>query len=252
MRYCTVCNILLKKQKTFCSFGCMKVGYTGRHHSEAALSKMRGRKLLPATVAKQNASKVRERIRIEGDFTCQKCEKLFASNTSLRAHMSYCSTASGDLCAVSCDICGSVFKSKRSVLIHKSLAHAEAEKAASRKEKMIKAKMSCTFRRSSHAEMSFFAEIKRIKPDAIQNFMIDGSSHVYDMYIPSINTIIEFDGDFWHGNKKLFKLSNRMKKQYRLDESHSTIARAAGFTLVRVWHSRSSDYIAKLARSETC
>jgi hypothetical protein len=29
----------------------------------------------------------------------------------------------------------------------------------------------------------------------------------------------EFDGDYWHGNKKLHELSSRMKRQYQIDKS---------------------------------
>jgi hypothetical protein len=73
--------------------------------------------------------------------------------------------------------------------------------------------------------------------------MIPDYSHVYDIFIPSTNTIIEFDGDFWHGNKNLYVLSDRMKKQFRLDESNSAKAISSGYKIVRVWQSESHTYV---------
>ena len=248
MRYCSVCQKQLQKQKTYCSRPCLRIGYTGRRHSEDALKKMRGRKLSSETIARQNLKKVREHVRIEGSFSCHRCSKHFNSNTSLRSHMSYCTDDKIQQPA-SCSDCGQTFKSSRSMLIHKNLKHAAPDLIEARREKMVEAKKNCEVRKTSRAEERFFEEISLVKPDAIRNFMIDGSSHVYDVYIPSMNTIVEFDGDFWHGNKRLYELSDRMKKQFRLDQSNSAKAIAAGYRIVRVWESEASRYIETLRKS---
>ena len=80
--------------------------------------------------------------------------------------------------------------------------------------------------------------------------MIPGYSHVYDVLVPSTKTIIEFDGDFWHGNKKHYELSDRMKRQFRLDESNGAKAAALGYNVVRVWQSESSAYIERLRKDK--
>jgi len=249
MKNCIICQARLRKQKTYCSRACLKIGYTGKRHSEESLKKMRGRKLSQETIARQSAKKTREHVRVEGDFLCQRCSKHFDSNTSLRAHMSYCSDARGDTQPEICTICEKYFKSRRSMLIHKNLKHVADEVSNSRRAKMVEAKKNCEIRRSSKAESDFFAAIKEIKPDAVRNFMIPGSSHVYDVYIPSMNTIIEFDGDFWHGNKKIYDLSDRMKRQFRLDEMNSARAVEVGYKVIRVWQSESSLFIENLRKS---
>ena len=248
MRKCIICQVQLKKQKTYCSRSCLRVGYTGRKHSDEALSKMRGRKLSSETIEKQNASKSRERVRVEGDFSCEKCLKKFTSNTSLRSHMSYCSIADVSQMSARCQICDMLFKSNRSLLIHSSLKHASADHAEARRAKMIEAKKHCSFRRSSDAEDKFFEQVRGVFPDAVRDFMIPGYSHVYDVFVPSTNTIIEFDGDFWHGNKRLYELSDRMKRQFRLDQTNSANAISAGYKIIRVWHSESSEFIDGLKR----
>jgi hypothetical protein len=67
--------------------------------------------------------------------------------------------------------------------------------------------------------------------------------HEYDFYISSLNLIVEFDGDYWHGNPALFELDARMKQQYRIDESWTEKAKVGGYYLTRVWASsmQSSD-----------
>jgi len=245
MKKCYVCKKQLCKQKTYCSRICMGLAYKTRKHSEESLQKMRGRKLSPETISKQNAAKTREKIRIDGEFYCRVCDKKFTSNTSLRSHMSYCSIADL-LTSEKCFVCDVSFKSRRSLLIHKSLKHAPKEIAAERRRKMKDAKKNCDFRKTSHAEEDFFKEILVIHPDAIRNFMIPDYSHVYDIFIPSTNTIIEFDGDFWHGNKAHYALSDRMKKQFRLDEANNAKAISSGHKIVRVWQSESHAYLESL------
>jgi len=49
--------------------------------------------------------------------------------------------------------------------------------------------------------------------------------------------IVEFDGDYWHGNSKFFVLTPRMKKQCYLDRLWDKIAVEAGFNIKRVWES---------------
>lgn len=149
-----------------------------------------------------------------------------------------------------CTVCDMVFKSNRSLLIHSSLKHISEDLIESRRSKMIDAKKNCSFRRSSTAEDEFFEQVRSIFPDAVRNFIISGCSHVYDVFIPSINTILEFDGDFWHGNKKFYELSARMKRQFRLDESNSVKAASSGYKIKRVWQSESSEFIERLKKDE--
>jgi len=116
MRYCDVCQKKLRKQKTYCSRACLKIGYTGRRHSEDALKKMRGRKLSSETIARQNLKKLRGHVRIEGNFPCHRCSKHFNSNTSLRSHMSYCTDEIEDQQSAACGVCGQTFKSNPEIL----------------------------------------------------------------------------------------------------------------------------------------
>ena len=88
----------------------------------------------------------------------------------------------------------------------------------------------------------------------IQNFLkqlrIEFFTHQYmhieygyqcDILIPSIKTIIECDGDYWHGNSQKFnytKLSNRIRNQRVLDFERTNQLERKGFRVIRLWGSQ--------------
>ena len=58
-------------------------------------------------------------------------------------------------------------------------------------------------RQTSFAEQAFFFYIKQLFPDAINRYTeIFNNGMELDIYIPSIKTAIEYDGVFWHNNKR--------------------------------------------------
>lgn len=60
----------------------------------------------------------------------------------------------------------------------------------------------------------------------------------YDFYLPKTNTLIEVDGDYWHGNRKKFtKLSEMQKKNHINDLYKTSLAEASGYKLFRFWES---------------
>lgn len=101
--------------------------------------------------------------------------------------------------------------------------------------------------------------IKDSKPEIkIQNFLkklnIDFISHKYiteikhryqcDLFIPSMNLIIEIDGDYWHGNIKnpKFKTLNEHQiKAIEKDKIRTKELREKGFKVLRLWESDIED-----------
>ncbi len=85
----------------------------------------------------------------------------------------------------------------------------------------------------------------------IQNFLkqleIEFFPHQYmkiehgyqcDIFIPSINLILETDGDYWHGNKEMFddeKLTERIIKQRELDKIRTQELLEKGHNVIRIW-----------------
>jgi very-short-patch-repair endonuclease len=61
---------------------------------------------------------------------------------------------------------------------------------------------------------------------------------IYDFYIPSTNTLIEIDGDYWHGNPEVFEEQNGMQRRAaRNDGYKNVLAKGLGYNIERVWES---------------
>ncbi len=85
----------------------------------------------------------------------------------------------------------------------------------------------------------------------IQNFLkelgIEFFTHKYmkiehgyqcDILIPSKSLVIECDGDYWHGNRKLYKkkqLTKRIIKQRELDHVRTKELLEKGYKVLRLW-----------------
>ena len=227
-------------KKRFCSRKCSSIWKKTAY---------KGRALTNEWLMKINAHKTRDVVVKHGIFQCEKCQKTFETNTSLRSHHSYCSTIKDD--GITCEKCGRFFKHKRSITFHMIMMHCDEKALKKRKEIIEKQKNAAANRlnqRTSKAEISFLEKLKNIFGDenVIHKFKVDGIKHEFDFYVPSINTIIEFDGDFWHGNPNTQVLSPRMKKQFMIDTNFTMKALNCGFCVQRVWESESDSYPEKI------
>lgn len=96
--------------------------------------------------------------------------------------------------------------------------------------------------------------VKDSKPEIkIQNFLkelgIVFLTHKYmrikhsyqcDIFIPSMNLVIECDGDYWHGNSNSYSdedLSERIIKQKEIDPIRTKELQEKGFNVLRFWGS---------------
>jgi len=129
----------------------------------------------------------------KGIFICEKCNKIFEYNTSLIAHKSYCNKPSQEM---KCNLCDKTFSSERGLKIHNSLVHCKKEKKIQRSKNISKKALNRRFANVSLQEKEFLIKLVKIFNDTIHSFQIEENTHKYDFYIPSINLIIEFDGDY--------------------------------------------------------
>ena len=73
--------------------------------------------------------------------------------------------------------------------------------------------------------------------------------HYCDVYVPSKNTIIEFQGDYWHGNPKKYskeELSEYQLEKVKKDEILREYCKNNGIKLIEIWESdynRNSDNV---------
>lgn len=59
-----------------------------------------------------------------------------------------------------------------------------------------------------------------------------------DAFVPAKNTVIQFDGDYWHCNKSKFpEPDKRQKTRIALDNSQDKYMSTAGVFVIRIWES---------------
>jgi len=62
---------------------------------------------------------------------------------------------------------------------------------------------------------------------------------IVDAFIPSHSIVIQFDGDYWHGNPDKFPdLDARQARRVSLDKSQDAYMRKCGLTVCRFWESK--------------
>lgn len=67
--------------------------------------------------------------------------------------------------------------------------------------------------------------------------MVDGRFCV-DAYLSDQNVVIQFDGDYWHGNPAKYPtLDKRQQKRVQYDRSQDAFMVASGIRVFRFWHS---------------
>ncbi len=133
--------------------------------------------------------------------------------------------------------------------IPKSKEHAEKCRENGRSEKsitvnrlkMYNALTSGKFSLSSKVEKEFIENcIKPLGVEFNEQHYLKDIHHYCDVYIPSKNTIVEFQGDYWHGNPKKYsrdELSEFQLEKVEKDEILREYCKDNGITLIEVWES---------------
>lgn len=94
----------------------------------------------------------------------------------------------------------------------------------------------------SKLEKRVYAVILERYPDARHTFPIHTSerSYYYDVFVPSLNTIVEVNGDFWHCNPTVlseqeWELVRDVRAVRARDADKLRVATEAGFRVVVLW-----------------
>jgi len=109
------------------------------------------------------------------------------------------------------------------------------------REKIYRMLTEGEFSLSSKIEKEFIE--KCIKPLGIKfttQHYIKDLHHYCDVYIPEKNVVIEFQGDYWHGNPKKYEkeeLSEFQLEKVKKDESLREYCKNNGIRLVEIWES---------------
>jgi len=63
-----------------------------------------------------------------------------------------------------------------------------------------------------------------------------GHKFCVDAFVPHAATVIQFDGDYWHGNPAVCATLNRVQRANQgRDRGHDAYMAACGFQVLRIW-----------------
>jgi hypothetical protein len=111
----------------------------------------------------------------------------------------------------------------------------------------------CQWKNSSKMEKEWLDKLNIDKQYRNTFVKINDKLYKFDAYIPEINTIYEFYGDFWHGNPNKFREGINSKNNIRYEDLYKrTIERENflkenGFTIVSIWE---DDYLKQNKKNE--
>lgn len=109
------------------------------------------------------------------------------------------------------------------------------------REKIYRMLTETEFSLSSKVEKEFIENcVKPLNIEFDTQHYIKDIHHYCDVYIPSKNTIIEFQGDYWHGNPKKYakdELSNFQIEKVEKDEILREYCKNNEIKLIEIWES---------------
>lgn len=220
LKYRTNCG------KTECRSNKAKKFFTGRTHSDEHRVNL-------------NKTKMRNNIRIKGEFRCEKCNKVFTSNTSLRAHKASCCKYEGKQFV--CEVCGKNFKKNSGLATHKLSQHNNNPiyKAKMKKNAYNMLEKRKANKGTSNLEKIFEKQfLSGIKFSRQFRLNTGDDLYIYDFYIKKSNLIIEVDGDYWHINPKRFNFNEMptyLQEYKQREHDKQSYAKQHSYNIVRFW-----------------
>lgn len=172
---------------------------------------------------------------------CLICGNLFYVIKSMFLRAKFCSVnchndyQSRNKIKIACIVCGkdkllSPSKSNRKYCSIKCLMKDDKTIKRLSQMNLMQQKLKC-----NKIEKIGYDILSELKIEYIPQYLIVDKFCV-DAFIPSQNIVIQFDGDYWHGNKEKFPtLDKRQKKRSALDISQDSYLSKMGIRVVRIW-----------------
>ena len=88
--------------------------------------------------------------------------------------------------------------------------------------------------KTSKLENRFAKLLKSLKLNYKRQYKI--KYKYYDFYLPNYNLLIEIDGNFWHGNKKMYPKLSKMQLENKINDLYKDgLAKTSGYRIIRFW-----------------
>lgn len=101
---------------------------------------------------------------------------------------------------------------------------------------------------SSKLELSVYEELKKLDSETQHNSVrltsAEGTSYVFDIYVPSLNLLIEVNGDYWHLNPRTYDIDHFDSSRnvsaadvWKRDTDKTQLAISSGYRVQTIWES---------------
>lgn len=180
-------------------------------------------------------------------FPCAVCgEPVYIPQCRLGQERYFCSKAHADdwqgrnKTEHVCKVCGKTFRwspsrAKAYNITYCSLACRDAD--PERHAMLIAMNAKQQRMRPNHIEQTGYAILDSLGIAYTPQHVIGGKFCV-DAFLPDSNVVVQFDGDYWHGNPAKFPAPDaRQRRRMTLDASQDAYMVKCGYTVIRVWAS---------------
>lgn len=139
-----------------------------------------------------------------------------------------------------CKVCGNLFKcspsrNKWDAVLYCSIACRDASPQSI--ENLRQMNLGQQSGKRTRCEVAGYAILDSLKIDYRPQHLLAGKFCV-DAFIESLATVVQFDGDYWHGNPAKFpEPDSRQAKRMRLDKSQDAYLKRCGYRVLRFWES---------------
>lgn len=180
------------------------------------------------------------------EVPCHQCAKPIYRVPSMLKPRNFCSKVcadefqSRDKTVHTCETCGSEFRwspsrAKSNNIRYCSIPCRDADplkKDQLRTMNNMQQKLKLT-----NCERLGYAMLDSLHLSFVRQHMVDGKFCV-DAYLPNQNVVVQFDGDYWHGNPAKYPaLDKRQQKRVQYDRSQDAFMTSNGMRVFRFWHS---------------
>lgn len=117
--------------------------------------------------------------------------------------------------------------------------------SASKKQQYADGTVNIRVYRMSKAEQELHAAIASSGLDVLSQYHIQGVPYFYDIFIPHLNLLIEYQGDYWHANPRKYPSGTMLAMQnigpvlvdniWARDAAKKKAAEDLGYQVLYIW-----------------
>jgi very-short-patch-repair endonuclease len=184
--------------------------------------------------------------RTGGAIRCEQCGGIFSVGGARLGQARFCSRGCADAwqgrnkLAYTCKVCGKGFRwsasrAKQANITYCSLVCRDADPDRAARLREMNARQAAL--RPNGLERLCYTSLDTLGIPYDRQAMIAGKFCV-DALFPASRLVVQFDGDYWHGNPARFPDPDaRQSRRMKLDRSQDAYLTKAGYRVVRVWES---------------